>query len=173
MTTWLRRLRGALGMGLTWAVGWALGGLAIGVASVLLPFIPWDAFFRVFDAPLPALALPGFIGGTLYSLVLGVAAHNRRFADLSLSRVTLWGGLGGLLLGLVPATMALLGLASGPNILAFTAVIIPPLTLMGAASAAATLAIARRAEGPGALPDGADDVRLTEGQAPRLPRPGA
>ncbi len=160
MPPWLRRLRGALGMGLTWAIGWALGGLAIGVASVLLPFLPWDGFFRIFDAPLPALALPGFIGGTLYSLVLGVAARNRRVADLSMSRVTLWGGLGGLLLGLVPATLALLGLANGPNMLAFTAVIVPPLTLMGAASAAATLALARRAEDP---------PRLDPGEAPHSP----
>jgi hypothetical protein len=31
---WLRRIRGAVGMGLTWAVGWGLGGLLIGVASI-------------------------------------------------------------------------------------------------------------------------------------------
>jgi len=27
MTTWLRRLRGAVGMGVTWAVAWAVAGV--------------------------------------------------------------------------------------------------------------------------------------------------
>ena len=66
MKTWLKRIRGAIGMGLTWAVGWALTGLAIGVASIALPFLPWHLFFDVFDAPLPALAVPGFFGGLFY-----------------------------------------------------------------------------------------------------------
>ncbi|MBK6487260.1 MAG: hypothetical protein IPF98_10390 [Gemmatimonadetes bacterium] len=71
MKKWLRRLRGAVGMGLTWAVGWAITGVLVGVASLLLPNLPWDAFFAVFDAPLPALAIPGFVGGAIFSMVLG------------------------------------------------------------------------------------------------------
>ena len=65
MRNWQRRIRGAVGMGLTWAAGWALVGVLIGVTSRLLPGLPWDALFEVFDAPLPALAIPGFIGGAL------------------------------------------------------------------------------------------------------------
>ena len=55
MKKWLRRIRGVLGMGLTWAVGWGLTGLLIGVASILLPWLRWDLFFEIFDAPLLAL----------------------------------------------------------------------------------------------------------------------
>lgn len=33
MKKWLRRIRSAVGMGLTWAAAWALGGVLIGVAS--------------------------------------------------------------------------------------------------------------------------------------------
>ena len=86
MKKWLRRIRGAVGMGLTWAVGWALFGVLIGVTSVLLPGLPWDLFFEVFDAPLPALAIPGFVGGALFSTVLGIAGRRRRFDELSLPR---------------------------------------------------------------------------------------
>ena len=78
MGSWLRRLRGAIGMGVTWAVGWALFGVTIGVLSILTPWLPWGLFFAVFDAPLPALAVPGFVGGTIFSLVLGVAGRRRR-----------------------------------------------------------------------------------------------
>lgn len=66
MNKWLRRIRGAVGTGLTWALGWAVAGVLIGVTSRLLPGLPWDAFFRVFDAPLPALAIPGFFAGVFF-----------------------------------------------------------------------------------------------------------
>ncbi|MDH4348941.1 MAG: hypothetical protein OEW17_09055, partial [Gemmatimonadota bacterium] len=102
MSQWQRRIRGAVGMGLTWALAWALVGLLIGVTSNLLPGLPWDAFFEVFDAPLPALAIPGFVGGALFSMVLGIAGRRRRFAELSLPRFAAWGAVGGLLLSLVP-----------------------------------------------------------------------
>jgi hypothetical protein len=151
MPGWLRGLRGAIGMGLTWAVGWAGIGLLIGVASKLLPGLPfWDAFFSVFDAPLPALALPGFFGGVLFSTVLRIAARNRRFDELSLPRFTAWGAAGGFLLGLLPAALVLVGLAStaggSRGIWELTALITVPLTLLGAGSAAGTLLLARRAE---------------------------
>jgi hypothetical protein len=94
MRNWQRRIRGAVGMGLTWAAGWALVGVLIGVTSRLLPSLPWDALFEVFDAPLPALAIPGFIGGALFSVVLGIAGRRRRFDELSLPRFAAWGAVG-------------------------------------------------------------------------------
>lgn len=34
---WLRRIRGAVGMGLTWAIGWAIAGfVAGGIFSIVL-----------------------------------------------------------------------------------------------------------------------------------------
>lgn len=138
-------------MGLTWAIAWAVVGLMIGVASTLLPFLPWwDAFFAIFDAPLPALAIPGFVGGTIFSVVLGVAGRRRRFDQLSTARFAAWGAAGGVLLSLVPATMVLVGLATpadSTSIGRFTASIAPFLTALCSASAAASLALARRAQG--------------------------
>jgi hypothetical protein len=137
-------------MGLTWAAGWVLAGLLIGVASKVLPSPIWDSFFDVFDAPLPALAIPGFIAGTLFSIVLGIAARRRRFEELSLPRVTAWGAVGGLLLSLVPAAMVGVGLASvagaARGVWELTAVIAAPLTFMSAVSAGGSLLLARRAE---------------------------
>ena len=165
MTWWLKRIRGAVGMGLTWALGWALVGVLIGVSSRLLPGLPWDRFFEVFDAPLPALAIPGFVGGVLFSVVLGIAARRRRFEELSLPRFAVLGAVGGLLLSLVPAAMDAVGLLSGapPNgeMWRTTAVIAVPFMLLSAASASATLALARRAgvESLEATGDAADALR--------------
>lgn len=150
MKQWLRRIRGALGMGLTWAVGWALVGVLIGVTSKLLPGLPWDSFFEVFDAPLPALAIPGFFGGVLFSTVLGIAGRRRRFDELSLPRFVACGAVAGLLLSLVPAALVTVGLASvgrqGVDLWQITAAISGPLTLLSAVSAAGSLALARIAE---------------------------
>jgi hypothetical protein len=150
MRNWQRRIRGAVGMGLTWAAGWALVGVLIGVTSRLLPGLPWDALFEVFDAPLPTLAIPGFIGGALFSVVLGIAGRRRRFDELSLPRFAAWGAVGGLLLSLLPAAMVAVGLATvaGPDagLWRVTAAIGGPFILLSAVSASGSLLLARMAE---------------------------
>ena len=150
MRGWLRRVRGAIGMGLTWAFGWAVAGLLIGVSSLVLPGLPWDALFEVFDAPLPALAVPGFFAGVFFSAVLGIVGRRRRFSELSLPRFAAWGALGGLLLILFPFALVAVGLASreGSDIGTgqILAVITPLFLLLSALSASVTLIIARAAE---------------------------
>lgn len=169
MTRWLRRIRGAVGMGISWALGWALAGIITGLASFIVPGILETGFFTRFDAPLPALGVPGFVAGALFSVVLGVAARRRRFADLSLPQFTAWGALGGLLLSLVPAVLEVLNLATpapGLNLWRLSLTIAPPFMVLGAASAAVTLSIARRAE--------ARDIDAVEDEAPagQLPAGG-
>ena len=160
MKKWLRRLRGAIGMGLTWAFGWAVVGILIGVTSLLFPGPLWDAFFKVFDAPLPALAVPGFFGGVIFSAVLGIAGRRRRFSELSLPRFAAWGAVGGLLLSLVPAAMVAMGLASLEGgtlgLWQLTALIGGPLILLCTASATGSLALARAAEDRRLLGSGED-----------------
>lgn len=146
----LKRIRDAVGMGVTWAVGWAIIGVLIGVASILLPGLPWHYFFDVFDAPLPALAVPGFVGGVLFSVVLGTVRRRHRFTELSLPGVTALGVVSGLLLSLVPAAMVAVGLATigreGLGLWKLTAVISGPLILLSALTATAWLVLARGAE---------------------------
>ena len=143
---WLRPIRGAVGMGATWAVAWAVAGLLIGVTSILVPGSFWDAFLRIYDAPLPTLAIPGFVGGVLFSMVLGIAARHRSFDELSLPRFAAWGALGGLLLSLVPLALVSGGLkTANDDLWRFTAMITGPIVILSAASASVSLMVARRA----------------------------
>lgn len=156
-------------MGLFWAVGWAVAGILIGVGSRLLPGLPWwDPFFEVFDAPLPAMAIPGFFAGALFSIVLGIAARRRRFDELSLPGFTAWGALGGLLLLALPFALVAVGLASreGSDIGAaqILAAIGGPFVVLSALSAAVTLTLARRAEDRQRLEPGDEDAELTRGE---------
>jgi hypothetical protein len=145
MKKWLTRIRGAVGMGLVWAAEWAVAGLAIGVASLLLPGLPWHLFFEVFDAPLPALAIPGFFGGIFFSIVLGIAGRHRRFHELSLPVFAAWGAMGGLLLTLFPLVLSAVGLATlNVSPWPIIAAIGGPFILLGAGSASLTLILARR-----------------------------
>ncbi|MES3035960.1 MAG: hypothetical protein V4813_18295 [Gemmatimonadota bacterium] len=177
MTRFLHRLRGTIGTGLTWALGWAVGGLLIGVTSLVTPWLPWDAFFAVFDAPLPALAVPGFVGGVIFASVLGVAARHRRLADLSLLQFAAWGALGGLLLACVPAASAAVGFLtvgdSEPGIGKLTAMIAGPLMLLSSLSASLSLLLARRAERRDAARVRDGDVDGVVGAAVRELRDGA
>lgn len=139
MSRWLRRIRGAVGMGVTWAVGWALVGVLIGVSTLL--GLPMGWFIAVFDAPLPALAVPGFFAGAAFSTVLGIAGRRRRFDELSLPVFTAWGAAGGLLLSLLPLSAAAPGLTGGE-----IAIVIGTLTTLSAGSACGSLLVARAAD---------------------------
>jgi hypothetical protein len=152
MKTWLVRVRGAVGMGLIWAAEWALAGLMIGISSKVLPGL-WDWFFEIFDAPLPALAIPGFFAGIFFSVVLGIAARHRRFHELALPVFAAWGALGGLLLTLFPLALSAVGLATlNGSPWRIIGGIGGPFILLSAASAAISLTLARRSAAQ-ALPE--------------------
>src|SRR4030095_359325 len=88
----LRRIGGAIGMGLTWAIGWAVVGGAVMEGLV-------DPHGKILDMWPQTLAIPGFLGGVVFSMVLWIAARRRRFDELSLSRFSALGAMAGLLLG--------------------------------------------------------------------------
>jgi hypothetical protein len=127
----LKVLRGAFGMGLTWALGWFIAGLIVGV--IVGPGAD--------DVPLPIrFAILGFLSGVTFSGVLRLVASRRRFDEMSLGRFAGWGAVGGLLLSGILAVTA--GPAGEPFML------VPVFALAGAGSAAGTLALARKAETP-------------------------
>lgn len=150
MKRWLRRIRGAVGMGLVWAIAWAVvgGGVMEGIV---------DPHGKILDMWPQTLAIPGFLGGVVFSVVLWMSEGRRRFDELSLPRFGALGGLVGLLLGGLAVGA---GAASGVLPLWLrAAVIIGPVTLLGAVSASGSLALARMAErrelpGAGPRPDG-------------------
>lgn len=160
MGTVLRRIRGALGMGLTWGVvGFALG-MVIELVHNIWPN-PVGAAVDIWPA---VLAYPGFLGGVAFSVILGVAGRHRRFDELSTGRVALWGAVGGVLVALIPAFMVLLGWAtSNVPLLESTLLIMGPFALGGAAAAAGSLALARQADDRALLDEGREvgDVGLS------------
>ena len=81
------------------------------------------------------------VGGAFFSVVLGVAERHRTFEEMSLPRFAGWGAVGGLLL----AMLWLFGSGPPPALgeMLGTGVV---MALMGAGSAAGSLALARRAD---------------------------
>ncbi len=131
MKGWIRRLRGALGMGFTWGVAWFTAGMA------LLLVVGPDAA----DVPFPVgFGFLGFLAGASFSAVLGLLGRRSRFEEMSLLRFAGWGALGGLLMA--AAFVPLAGLAG--NVVSF-GVVGTVFALAGGASAAGTLALARKA----------------------------
>ena len=138
MRKWLRRIRGAIGMGLTWAIAW------FGAGMILLLVVGFGA-----DVPFPLFfALLGFLAGVTFSGVLGIVEGRRRFDQMSLPRFAGWGAIGGLLLSGIFSWAA--GLAGEFLVLG------PVFALAGAGSAAGTLALARKAEERELLDAGVD-----------------
>jgi peptidoglycan/LPS O-acetylase OafA/YrhL len=156
MASLLRRLRGAIGMGLTWALAWFLAGMA------LLLVVGPDAA----DVPFPlGFGMFGFFAGTLFSGVLAAVEGRRRFDEMSIPRFAAWGAAGGLLLAVAfVSVVALLGESLDLLVLA------PVFAVAGAGSAAGTLAVARWAESGDALGPGGsvDEVGLTEAEKKQL-----
>ncbi|MGD2120960.1 MAG: hypothetical protein PVJ76_04410 [Gemmatimonadota bacterium] len=161
MKRWIRRIRGAAGLGLVWAAAGFLAGMGIELVHNLWPN-PLGSAVDIWPA---ALAYPGFLGGLAFSTVLGIAGRRRRFDELSLPRVAAWGAVGGLAVSLIPAAMTTLDLAT-PNVPLWqiTLALAGPFSLGGAIAAYGSLALARVAEVRELLADGrrVADVGLTE-----------
>ncbi len=136
MTKWLKRIRGAVGMGLTWALVWAPVAVLIGFA--IDPDGSMDEMWPVIGA------YPGFLGGVVFSVVLAIAARRRSLDELSLPRVAAWGAFAGLLVGSLPFLIG----ESTSEIPAWmlAVVVIGSITGLSAASAAGSLALARMGE---------------------------
>ena len=98
MKNLLRRFRDAVAMGLTWAVQWAVIAVLIGTITESLSGYSIE---KNHLDPLMALAMPGFIVGVIFSIVLWFAESGRRFDELSLPRIFAWGAVVGLLMGVL------------------------------------------------------------------------
>jgi hypothetical protein len=153
MRNWLRRIRGAIGMGVTWGAAWSFAGA----------ILRW-VFGVNTDAPFPLIfGVLGFIAGVTFSGVLALAERRRTFAQMSLPRFAAWGAVGGLLLAALFAKAASLGWG---DVLA----VAPAFAIACAACASGSLAVARRAVGR-EVTDGSRDAgeaHLTERELPNV-----
>ena len=157
MKKWLKRIRGAVGTGLTWAAAWGLVGplllsLATGVLSGGQQFaIPWLSSVLNFAAS-------GLVGGGAFSVLLGLAEGRRTFDEMSLPRFASWGALAAMpICGTVLVLSEVTWISGILGMVAITA-------LLGAGSASASLALARMADDGELLKAGADvaEVGLTQ-----------
>jgi len=147
MQKWLRRIRGAMGMGFTWAAAWFSVG-----------FVPRWVFGIDSDLPFPLLfAGLGFIAGVTFSGLLVLMEGRRRFDQMSLPRFAASGAVGGLLLG------ALFIRGASPG---WSEVLAIPATFAVACAvcASGSLALARRVVRREPLDSGGDvaDVELPD-----------
>jgi hypothetical protein len=152
MRKWLRHVRGAIGIGVTWAFAWSAVGT---VPRWVLGFNP--------DAPFPLIfGVLGFVAGVAFSGILLLTEGRRRFDQLSLPRFAGWGAAGGLLLAALFARAASLGWG---DVLA----VAPIFALASAACASGSLALARRAA-TRELPDahGNTEAELTDAEQQKL-----
>lgn len=149
MQTLMRRVRGAIGMGLAWGVAWALAGGA-----------PRWLFGFNADVPFPIVfGVLGFLAGVIFFAILAVTERRRTFDQLSLPRFAAWGAVGGVLLSAIFTRIASLGPGD-------VLVIAPTFALACAACASGSLALARRADKL-QLPDGRGDTAKLSGYEKR------
>lgn len=150
MDSLLRKLRGMLGMGITWSVGWAMVMFIIGtIIGVVDPdsIDPGEEPWRMAGM----IAFVGFLSGTAFAAIFASAERRRKIRELSVLRSAFWGALGGAVLPLLTSM--------NDSVLANT---MP----LGALFAATTVAIARRA----ALREPEELERLAAyDETPRLP----
>lgn len=144
MSQWLRNLRGAIKMGLTWAVAWGVGvGGFFELVGNIWPGAPLVGLVDIWPM---VLGIPGFISGTMFALVLRLSDGRRRFEQLSIPRFATLGAVGGLLSGAVTVGL-IVSVAGAPARWIMAAVVCAVPAVLSTLSAAGTLALARRAEG--------------------------
>jgi len=141
-----RRLRGALGLALTWGAAFSalamtilLGGLAVGLvpSAIFGPREIVQVAIRAF--------LAGGLAGTLFASVLAGAERRRTLSGLSLKRVALWGFLGAAAIpGVFALAMGVTSVVSGGLLLSGTALY----GAIGSVLSTATVRMAQRLPAP-------------------------
>ena len=128
MTDLVRRLRGALGIGVTWGVLWAAIGLVLGsIVGVVRPdqIDAGEGPGRI----AAVLGFAGFLSGLGFAGLFSLAERPRTIHEVSLGRVALWGLLGAAPIPMLTGADPSVGLITGS---------------LGALFATASVATARR-----------------------------
>jgi hypothetical protein len=94
MKKWMSGIRGTVLMILLWVVGWGLG-----FGGLIEAFIDPDG--EIMDVWLTAMAIPGFIGGVVFSTALAMAERGRSFDEVPLVRIAAWGAVTGFAIGAI------------------------------------------------------------------------
>lgn len=129
MSTMLRRLRGALGVAVTWSV--ACAALFVGAFVITRVFDPGSIDPGEGPARVAGIgAVLGFATGAAFAALLAIADRKRNIGQLSVGRAALWGAL---------------GTAAFPVFTSMNLSLVFIICPVGAALAAASVAVAKRA----------------------------
>lgn len=160
MPKWLRRVRATVAMGITWALVWAPLGPIIGMIV--------DADGSMDEPWILIGALPGFVAGMVFSVVIGIAARKRRLDELSVPRFAGLGALAGVIVSAIPFVIG--DLNDNVAVVPFITVLVSSLAAASAVSASATLWIAKRAQQKelSAGYDNLENVGLTDSEVKEL-----
>ena len=132
MKRFIRRGRGVIGTAVTWALAWV--GLGAGIGAL----VGFELGYLLRMALTNSVG--GFLAGASFALILSFAERNRTLEELSLRRIAVWGGGGGILVSLIPTAIGVpLALLLGPMFINVA---------IGAGFAAGSVAIARKAGRP-------------------------
>jgi hypothetical protein len=134
-TDWLGRIRGAVLMGMTWAVAWALVAVLVGL--IVDPDGSMDEMWVAVGA------YPGFLCGAISSAMLGLPEGRRGLGELALVRVGAGGAAAGLLVSVIP--FALGEPTSEIPLWQLGVVVVGSITLLSAVSAVGSVLLLRYA----------------------------
>jgi hypothetical protein len=134
-----KKVRAALGIGITWAAGWSIWGVAL---ALLVSRGPEFTFSQV--APLLGIACAvwGFVGGTVFSAILSSVYGQRSIQQLPPLALAGWGGLAAALgPGVLSAALLLFGVQEFSFTLLGGVVLL--FAVPGAMSSALTIGVAQ------------------------------
>lgn len=157
MNGFLRRLRGLLGVGVTWGALWSGIGAAIGFVIGVVNPDAWTLANPVVDWAL-GMGAYGVISGFGFGALLSLGEGSKVLRELSLKRVALWGVLGS---AAVPLLFGAFGFFEAGTTLLDVLQAMGVTAMLGGTSAPGAVAIARRTE----LTAGDEAPLLTEGEA--------
>jgi len=136
MKQWMRRIRGAIGMGFIFALAGGAAGTIISLGFLVQTGSRPDAPFPIM------LGVLGFIAGLAFSGILRLVEGRRRFDQMTLPRFAAWGAAAGFALS---GTFFLAVSRGDPAFLKYFVLVGPIVTVAAAGCAGGSLALARRA----------------------------
>jgi hypothetical protein len=138
----LRRIRSALVIGLLWGIAWLILGIVVDELMVWFASPP-----RAIDTLLLGIWTGlGIVSGTTFAGLLARLERNRTVETLAFRRLVLWGVLAGAGIPILFAIIVLALAAPDLHLARSDFVVFTLLGAIGAATAAGTIAIARRGE---------------------------
>ena len=138
----VRKLRGLLGVGLTWGALWSVIGAGIGLVLGVVAPDAWGLTDRVFDWTI-GMGLYGLVSGVGFGGLLALREGRKTIFDVSLRQATILGIVGA---AAVPLLFGALGAFEVGTTTAEVLGAILVTGVLGGTFAPAAIAIARRAE---------------------------